>query len=536
MKVVAIFLLIGILQIVNSLRTAGLSCRFAKDFTCADFQSPAKVQKYLSSVMTWENKFAQPGIGYDVASGYTYDGHPLNYKTGELYDTPHLFSAPSKESIHMAILALALNDDPLALQFAGGRDNLIDVLALKIKGYKQFNESFPGFGCFTPWVQFNLTAGTFEPLPDWLHKVPGLDNGEWFWGLFAVANILSEQSKFDVRLTTLSRDYQAFVSCQITNAKTIFYQGNGNVADVVSIVDPKKIPTSDNYFVPATNGKLDDPYEGETMTQLLYLFSSWDSGAERQLLWENKRAKLQKVDYKIRDSNKKITVQQGFWFSTHEQWKTLLLPYVNNLDLPLVHKLFQNAEKARTWDAVSNHLPGLLASINDVTDGSQTIPDYASACGVPEIASQPIERRDILTPYGSFGLFLFDMPSALCWYNNMLRAPRMQSAIGSTEAINANGTEISPLTTWDSKATTVLAMLGGIGTITGRFLRQLPDNNVATTNGTTMSTKYDAFVKIVSCEYARVFESATLFGDDVSIALPQEEVPVVLSDWDLSCA
>jgi hypothetical protein len=112
----------------------------------------------------------------------------------------------------------------------------------------------------------------------------------------------------------------------------------------------------------------------------------------------------------------------------------------------------------------------------------------------------------------------------------------MQSAIGSTEAINANGTEISPLTTWDSKATTVLAMLGGIGTITGRFLRQLPDNNVATTNGTTMSTKYDAFVKIVSCEYARVFESATLFGDDVSIALPQEEVPVVLSDWDLSCA
>jgi hypothetical protein len=35
--------------------------------------------------MYWEGQFAQPGIGYDALSGYTYDGHPIDYDTGELY-------------------------------------------------------------------------------------------------------------------------------------------------------------------------------------------------------------------------------------------------------------------------------------------------------------------------------------------------------------------------------------------------------------------------------------------------------------------
>ncbi len=41
----------------------------------------------------------------------------------------------------------------------------------------------------------------------------------------------------------------------------------------------------------------------------------------------------------------------------------------------------------------------------------------------------------------------------------------MQGPYGSTEAINVNGTEISPLVTWDSKITTVLAMLGGVSNL-----------------------------------------------------------------------
>ena len=89
----------------------------------------------------------------------------------------------------------------------------------------------------------------------------------------------------------------------------------------------------------------------------------------------------------------------SYWFSTHEQWKTLLLPYLHPTDLPLVTALFSNCETARTIDASLTSLPGLLASINDVAQpgpDQQNIPDYASACGVASIAMETIERRCVL--------------------------------------------------------------------------------------------------------------------------------------------
>jgi len=59
---------------------------------------------------------------------------------------------------------------------------------------------------------------------------------------------------------------------------------------------------------------------------------------------------------------------------------------------------------------------GMLASINDVTDGSQEIPDYASACGIASLSFEPIARRDILTPYGTYGLFLHNPAVGECGF------------------------------------------------------------------------------------------------------------------------
>jgi hypothetical protein len=133
-----------------ALKTVSASnCRFANSFTCSDFFDPSKIDDYLNHVMQWEGNFAKPGIGYDEKSGYTYDGHPLDYKTGELYGEPHLFSAPSKESIHVGILALAVSGNKHALTFMGGIEETIRVLQLKIDGYQKFNSSYPGYGCFT---------------------------------------------------------------------------------------------------------------------------------------------------------------------------------------------------------------------------------------------------------------------------------------------------------------------------------------------------------------------------------------------------
>lgn len=195
-----------------------------------------------------------------------------------------------------------------------------------------------------------------------------------------------------------------------------------------------------------------------------------------------------------------------------------------------MRKVFKNAEKARTFDAYINKLPGLMASINDVTDGSEDIPTYASACGIASISFEEILRRDLLTPYGSYGLFLQDASVGLCWYNNMLRGPRMQSSFGSTEAINANSTEISPLTTWDSKITTVLAMLNGIGSITERGLKLEKDEK--------FGNSYNRFVYILNREHKLLFGSEEqVLGDDLPLKLPNAHFDFKsLSDWNLECA
>ncbi len=65
-----------------------------------------------------------------------------------------------------------------------------------------------------------------------------------------------------------------------------------------------------------------DPYEGETMTQIMYLFSQWDSDQERELLWEKKREMFQSVKYVVPKEylprgvkNNVITVQKGYEIS-----------------------------------------------------------------------------------------------------------------------------------------------------------------------------------------------------------------------------
>ena len=96
-------------------------------------------------------------------------------------------------------------------------------------------------------------------------------------------------------------------------------------------------------------------------------------------MWTVKQPQLVAVNYTL-PSGAEVTVQRGFWFSSHEQWKVLLLPY---LSLPLVRDVFANCERARTHDARSSGVPGLFASVSDVASGGTIdIPDYISAAGI----------------------------------------------------------------------------------------------------------------------------------------------------------
>ena len=150
------------------------------------------------------------------------------------------------------------------------------------------------------------------------------------------------------------------------NALTIFYEGEGKVRAVAKIFDNKKSVDQNTYTNRQTNCDqptsvcyLDDPYEGELFTFMLYFYSPWNDSQEREKLWSVKSAKLQSAEFTIDQGT--LTVQKGWWFSAHETWKYLFLPYLYE---STNHKVFLNGEKMRTWDAVLNKRPGMHASVN----------------------------------------------------------------------------------------------------------------------------------------------------------------------------
>lgn len=49
------------------------------------------------------------------------------------------------------------------------------IMRTKLKTYLRFNETYPGFGGFLPWM--TTSSQDVEPTWDWVNRVPGLDNG-----------------------------------------------------------------------------------------------------------------------------------------------------------------------------------------------------------------------------------------------------------------------------------------------------------------------------------------------------------------------
>jgi hypothetical protein len=48
-------------------------------------------------------------------------------------------------------------------------------LTKKIATYEDFNKRYPGYGGFFPWITSN--GSNVGPTPDWVNRVPSLDNG-----------------------------------------------------------------------------------------------------------------------------------------------------------------------------------------------------------------------------------------------------------------------------------------------------------------------------------------------------------------------
>ena len=212
--------------------SAPAPCRFAKSYTCEGLiNNPAALAEFSNAVFQREGEgFHVPGVGYEPRTAFTYDGHPISPENGTLVGEVHGFSAPSKESLHVGLLALAIDGNAGALAFIGGRSRALELLASKMATYEAFNVSMPGFGCHIPWV--TVTAAGIVPTPDWSNpfRVPALDNGELVWAVFAAARALSTTGE-----SALAARYAAWFSCMAGSAKAIFYKTAGHVTTVTEV-------------------------------------------------------------------------------------------------------------------------------------------------------------------------------------------------------------------------------------------------------------------------------------------------------------
>jgi hypothetical protein len=511
-KTGATLLLLACIVLVVAAQPA---CRFAPSFTTNQLISDPKARDaYLQAVMYFEGMFGE--VAVNPATGFTYDGTGIDYSTGEPASPLHYWSASSKESIHLMLLARAIYGDRYAKIFFSHQFDpndpatdakVLSQLERKMASLEQWNRDYPGFGGWIPWV--NNNGSKVVPMPDWSHSVPALDNGEMVWGLYACQVALSQRS--DSRSQALAQRLETYLALLRQTARTVFYAGDGHIRAVATIKDPQAQPTDPGNYgmncdgMPWSNCYLDDPYEGEMFAVWMDLYSAWPSPADRESVWVAKRAKLQAVTYQ--SVMGPVTVQRGWWFSSHEQWKYLELPYLNASSIN--RRVFLNGERARTLHSAGLSIPGLYASVTDVCPAGQLPPTYISATGIQTIAFQPVMRRDILTPYGAYPVMLADLGTGLAWYNTMLKGSAMQGPLGSTEAINVQGTMISPVVTWDSKITSVAAMLGGVADIVQLGLER--------------DGKLTRFSTVIDREWNRVFQN--LEGENIDFSLPTASVP-----------
>lgn len=498
------------------------ACRFAPLYNASDIANNATIRHRFLEAHASMEKFFMINAGLDNATQMTRDGHRLSIETGELFGHPHMFSAPSKESVHVAILCKVLEGVSSIANQTYTVVDALDVLEKKVTSFEAFGKKYPGFGGFFPWVSYDGN-GSVDPTWDWQNRVPALDNGELFWAAFAVAHVLDEPRYVKVR-PGLSERWHRVWQNMVRNAVTVFYAGNGNFRTVTNIAN-QSWPVSNNTYT-GSPGYLNDPYEGELFTVMAYLFSNDLNSTEKELLWINKRGMLQSVNLSVvhcgnesssacpSPTTTNITVQRGFWFSAHEQWKYLMLPYQDSISN---YRIFRNGERARTWYARMQRAPGLWASVNGPIPNDNGSFPYFSDCGVPPIAFQNVTHDDVITPYGMFPLFLASESHGAAWLHHMLLNRKGQNCFGSTESFNITGTDIAPLTTWDSKITTLAATSGGLSDTNRRILKSMG--------------KHEQFVAIIEREWERVFPHSSVSGENLDFVYPEFSVPQLLDDF-----
>lgn len=355
--------------------------------------------------------------------------------------------------------------------------HVISLLRAKAATLSRFNAEYPGYGGFLPWFRINVSDRSLgiSPTDDWQNRVPALDNGQMAWGFLAVSTSLTLAGE-----ATLADVYGALFERMAGNALRIFYDSDRAVHRDITRISNERLPPDQVVYSADGSGCLCDPYEGELFVFFADLYGNWTGYPQdaRDRVWINRRSMLQvhvlcritwhpmdemflqAAKFKLSEGNY-VTVQRGFWFSAHEQWKTWTLPYFDAS--PRLESLFWDGEVARSWNSRASCLPGLFASVTNTDPPVCDDGGYVSALGIAAIAFQNVTCARIITPYAASPMLANQRsrPEGLVWYAHMLNRSRMQGPYGSTESCSTDNDTISPVQTWDSKINSLVASIGG---------------------------------------------------------------------------
>jgi hypothetical protein len=328
------------------------------------------------------------------------------------------------------------------------------------------------------------------------------------WGMFAVTTVL--EASTDPHQQTLGTRYRAYWNMLVQNALPIFYVPARDVVRAVVSLKSLYLPVAQNTYTDADpNGSaLDDPYEGELFVVFVDLFADWSAyGPDaKENMWFRRRALFQSID--MSTAQGVVTVQKGWWFSSHEQWKTWTLPYQDTY----ARAVFRNGEAVRTAWSSEQRIPGLFASVaNTQLPSCPTYGGYVNSVGIAAVAHEFINCTRLVTPYAAAPMLADpELRSiGLVWYAHMLNGTRMQGPYGSTEASDVSVDSIANVLTWDSKINSVIAMLDAGLDITRKGMHK--------------AEVYVPFVERINREYTRVFPS--LQGEKVPLSLPTVPMP-----------
>ncbi len=500
---------------------------FAGKYTTLQLLSDTvKLEEFINIFLSGENRFFQDGIAFDSVSGFSYDGAMIDDVTGKQVGLPRQWTAASKEMLKLYLLASALSGNSYAKKVVSFQDTslaaekTIHLLEKTILSYESWSMNYPEFGGFIPWLELRtgIHPSTNSNISrfDWSNRVPGLDNGQLAWSLVLVEYVLRQKGYI-----ALADQYRAYWQMLAVNLMPIFYEPGAMQfrAEAKILNTNATVVASSNYTNAVADYFLDDAFEGEMLVIFASLFSPGFTGTDLvDSVWVRKR--LFAAEY-VTDSNDSITVRQGHWFSSHEMWNWMTLPYK---DISLVQRIFLNGEKARSRYSGENNIPGMFASVNP--PNGMSLPDtvdYLSACGIPGLGKEEILYSNVITPYAVFPTIIADKAIGCAWLRNTLAGPRMVGALGATEAISTDGRHIATVLTWDAKITTVCALLAETNIELMRSALQ-------------QEGVYSTFLSLVGSKYESVFGSTVIKGEDLNLAVPSTETPLAIDDFDTSAA